>query len=190
MKAIELQPLGDIQPDVLESLSASLHHTFDVPAEIRGHSLPINRFYDEHRGQYNSTAILHHLNNPNLSPRHRKPHGSSDDVRVVGVTQHDLFIPILTYVFGEAALGGSVAVVSYHRFRNELYGLPANQQLVQERLWKVAIHEIGHTFGLVHCMLQQCVMHAASYVEELDLKGHEFCPYCRSSLGKPTRPRS
>lgn len=186
MKAIELQPLGDVHPDVLEILSLALHKTFDVPSTIRDRCLSIEQFYDEPRGQYNSTAILHSLTSP--APMQRKLHGSGDDVRVVGVTQHDLFIPILTYVFGEAALGGSVAVVSYHRFRNELYGLPSNQQLVQERLWKVTVHEIGHTSGLEHCMLQQCVMHAASYVEELDLKGHEFCPYCLSSFKKRARP--
>jgi len=177
MKAIELQPLGDAEPDVLGCLCRALQETFDVPASIRGGTMDIGRFFDDRRNQYNSTAILHQMGgSSSLRP---DPHVAPDArTLLVGVAQRDLFIPILTYVFGEAALGGSVAVVSYHRFRNELYGLQPDKGLMLERLRKVAIHEIGHTMGLVHCPLQYCVMHSASYVEELDLKGHEFCPHC------------
>ena len=182
MKAIELQPLGDAEPDVLESICPALQDAFGVAARVRTTPFPIDPFYDEQRGQYNSTAILHQLSNL-FSPPHADAGFHPDkDLCVVGITRRDLFIPILTYVFGEAALGGDVAVVSYHRFRNELYGLSPNRPLVLERLRKVAIHELGHTLGLVHCTLQYCVMHAASYVEELDLKGHEFCPFCRNAL--------
>jgi archaemetzincin len=180
MKAIELQPLGAADADVLEFLSLALRGTFSVPARPRRTSLPIEQFHDEPRDQYNSTAILHWLNERELQ---RAKH----DVLVLGITAEDLYIPILTYVFGEAALGGFVAVVSYHRFRNELYGLPPDQQLLKERLWKVAVHELGHTGGLVHCLFQHCVMHAASSVEELDLKGHDFCPYCRTGLSSRSR---
>jgi archaemetzincin len=186
MKAIELQPLGDAEPDVLESICPALHEAFGVAARVRGTPFPIDPFYNEQRGQYNSTAILHQLCNCFSLPPADTSFHPNNDVCVIGITQRDLFIPILTYVFGEAALGGHVAVVSYHRFRNELYGLSPNRQLVIERLRKVAIHELGHTLGLVHCTHLDCVMHAASYVEELDLKGHEFCPSCSNAI--PKRP--
>ena len=182
MKAIELQPLADAEDDVLESLCSALQAAFGVSVRIRRATLSIDQFFEERRGQYNSTAILEHLN-PSPAASHRDVASSShDDIRVVGVTRHDLFIPILTYVFGEAPLGGNAAVVSYHRFRNELYGLVPDRTLVLERARKVAIHELGHCLGLVHCAVQNCVMHAASYVEELDLKGHEFCHSCRTVL--------
>ncbi len=183
MNAIELQPLGDAEPDVLASLCRALHEAFGVPAKVRDGFIDIGRFYDERRAQYNSTDILHHIGGV-LSHPPKVHHPPPERVCVVGVTRSDLFIPILTYVFGEAALGGNAAVVSYHRFRNELYGLAADWDLMVERLRKVAIHEIGHMLGLVHCTLQYCVMHSASYVEELDLKGHEFCPFCKSHVGK------
>lgn len=185
MNAIKLQPLGGAEPDVLESLSPGLEKAFGVPVGISNQSLSISRFYDEHRGQYNSSAILHSLLSPPKSGLHAGISLPGNGVRIVGITHHDLFIPILTYVFGEAALGGDAAVVSYHRFRNELYGLPSDRPLMLERARKVAIHELGHTFGLVHCTVQHCVMHGASYVEELDLKGHEFCPYCSSAIKRP-----
>ncbi|MFN0158391.1 MAG: archaemetzincin family Zn-dependent metalloprotease [Bacteroidota bacterium] len=182
MTAIEVQPLAEVDAGVFDGLGSALRETFGVAVSIRPRSIPIDRFYDSQRGQYNSTAILHYLDHSAPSTLRTLTTQTGHAVRIVGVTGQDLFIPILTYVFGEAALGGNVAVVSYHRFRNELYGLPSNQQLVQERLQKVVIHELGHSLGLVHCSLHSCVMHAASYVEELDLKGHGFCPYCHNLL--------
>jgi len=184
MKVIELQPLGNPEPDVLESICPALHEAFSVPVRVRGTPFPIDPFYNEQRGQYNSTAILYQLGNLLSPPPADSGFHPNNDACIIGVTQHDLFIPILTYVFGEAVLGGNVAAVSYHRFRNELYGLSPNRQLMIERLRKVAIHELGHTLGLVHCTLPHCVMHAASYVEELDLKGHEFCPSCNNAIPK------
>lgn len=189
MKAIELQPLGDNEPDVLVSLRRALQETFGVPAKVRDAPMEIVPFYDEKRGQYNSTAILHRIAGGAASHPANGNLKRDDGVCIMGITAYDLFIPILTYVFGEAALDGSVAVVSYHRFRNELYGLPVDRPLMIERLCKVAIHEIGHTLGLVHCTLQYCVMHSASYVEELDLKSPQFCPFCRNLLGHRLLPR-
>jgi hypothetical protein len=66
---------------------------------------------------------------------------------VLGIAGVDLFIPILTYVFGEAQLAGRAAVVSTYRLDNALYGLPANHRLLLDRLAKEAIHELGHTAG-------------------------------------------
>lgn len=183
MKGIDIQPLGGAESDVLQSVCVALEKTFGVAVNVREQVVSIDQFYDERRGQYNSTEILNHLNYLG-EPGHRG-NSSSGRHHVVGVTPHDLFIQILTYVFGEAALGGRVAVVSYHRFHNELYGLPPDRPLVLERARKVAIHEVGHSLGLIHCSMQSCVMHAASYVEDLDLKGAEFCPLCRSSLASP-----
>ncbi len=185
MKAIDIQPLGSAESDVLESLCIALREAFGVTVAVRNQAISIDRFYDERRGQYNSTAILNHLNQIGKQAHHGNPSHRRQQVQVIGVTPHDLFIQILTYVFGEAELGGTVAVVSYHRFRNELYGLPPDRSLVLDRIRKVAIHEVGHSLGLVHCSTQYCVMHAASYVEDLDLKGQEFCPLCRSSIETP-----
>ncbi len=185
MRPIILQPLGDAEPEVLESVIPALQEVFGVPVRAGGKAVPLGIHYDEKRGQYNSTSILHDLERTVGD----QPH-AADGPQVVGITRQDLFIPILTYVFGEAALGGRIAVVSYHRFREEVYGLAPDPALVTERLSKVIVHEIGHSLGLVHCTSQECVMHAASYVEELDLKSHNFCRYCRDFInGKPHNPQ-
>ena len=90
--------------------------------------------------------------------------------------------PVLTYVFGEAQLGGRAAVVSLHRLDDELYGLPPNPKRLFQRLVKEAVHELGHTFDLVHCHEDGCVMASSTYVEEIDLKSERFCASCRASV--------
>jgi archaemetzincin len=103
--------------------------------------------------------------------------------RLLAVTSLDLFVPVLTFVFGEAQLGGSCAIVSVHRLREEVYGLPADPVLLQERLFKEAVHELGHTFGLRHCDDWRCVMTSSHSVEWLDVKSSELCANCRKFIG-------
>jgi len=107
--------------------------------------------------------------------------------KYLAVIDLDLFIPILTFVFGEAQLDGPMAIVSTFRLHPEFYGLPKNDSLVLQRLEKESIHELGHTFGLRHCPDYQCVMTASTDVEEIDLKGVEFCPDCQVALTKCKR---
>jgi len=90
-----------------------------------------------------------------------------------------LYIPILTFVFGEAQMGGPCAVLSGHRLRQEFYGLPADQRVFRQRVLKEAVHELGHTLNLTHCDDYRCVMASSHAVEWIDLKEEELCPACR-----------
>ena len=100
--------------------------------------------------------------------------------RVLGITDQDLFIPILTYVFGEAQLGGAAAVVSTARLSDgvEEFG----HKVLTERLIKEAVHELGHCFGLRHCLAAGCVMGRSSGVRDVDAKGRTLCADCRARL--------
>ncbi|MBI2425771.1 MAG: hypothetical protein HYV27_23300 [Candidatus Hydrogenedentes bacterium] len=101
---------------------------------------------------------------------------------LLAITGHDLFIPILTYVFGEAHLNGPAAIVSTHRLTPEFYGLPADAELLEERACTEAVHELGHTAGLLHCSDYSCAMHASHAPEEIDLKEADFCTACKQYL--------
>lgn len=90
----------------------------------------------------------------------------------------DLFIPILTFVFGQAQLGGRVALMSAHRLHPQFYGLPEDKKLFYSRCEKEANHELGHTRGLTHCRSYDCVMHVCNSVEQVDLKRSSFCATC------------
>ncbi|MCL5742810.1 MAG: archaemetzincin [Acidobacteria bacterium] len=187
MKPIRLVPVRDITvwpstrngselTGLLEPLSRDLARTFAAPCHIGPESLDAGFALDEDRGQYHSSAILKRL---------VKGAGQREE-RVLGVTALDLYVPILTFVFGEALLEGNCAVVSLHRLREELYGLPPRTDLLFERLVKESVHELGHTFGLRHCFDWQCVMASSFAVERIDVKSAGFCAACRKVVaGRP-----
>ena len=180
MRPIHLIPLTSgvpagprIEPELalLEFLAASLARTFRTPCRIRPEMLDIANAWDTARQQYYSTAILQRLER-----------SSDGGARVLGVTDCDLFVPVLTFVFGEAQLDGNCAAVSMARLHEEFYGLPARQDLLRDRLVKEAVHELGHTFGLRHCADWRCVMSSSHAVERLDVKGADFCVRCRKPV--------
>ena len=164
---------GEPRLDRLEQLAVALARTFGTPCRIQPTTLDISFALEERRNQYYSTAILQRLEQ-----------ACNPDARVLGVTNCDLFVPVLTFVFGEAQLDGNCAVVSLARLGDEFYGLPAREDLLRERLIKEAGHELGHTFGLRHCADWQCVMSSSHGVERLDVKGAAFCERCRKPLAR------
>jgi archaemetzincin len=168
---IQLLPIGvSIELEVLDRLAASLAAIFADSCHVRPAAVDASFAFDGVRRQYHSTAILAHLD------RTIPDQGS----RVLGVTADDLFVPIFTFVFGEAQIMGRCAVVSIHRLREEFYGLPDNSALADERLLKEAVHELGHTAGLRHCQDWQCVMASSHSVDRLDVKETAFCDRCRA----------
>lgn len=145
-----------------------------LPFQFESITIPVELelYYAADRNQYYSTLILAQLIK-------QLP---EDGLKIVGITQVDLFIPILTFVFGEAQLNGVGALVSTFRLRNEFYGLVPNEKLFHERIVKELVHELGHTFGLVHCPDYNCVMHSSTYVEDTDLKQARYCPNCDKDI--------
>lgn len=177
MSAIFIVPVNTPHDIDLSTLSEVLSFTFRLPTMISQMRLDPEFAYDPSRAQYNSTEILATL-------LKNKP---EEAFKVLGVTDVDLFIPVLTFVFGEAQLDGPAALVSTHRLRNQFYGLPKDGALLQARLEKEAVHELAHTFGLVHCPDQSCVLNSSTYVENIDLKEKTFCTDC---LGLLTQKQS
>jgi len=164
---IELEDHSD-----LGMLETFISETFHLKTRRREFEINLGGVFDPGRGQYNSSLILQQLI--------MKPPPDAD--KILGVLDVDLFIPILTFVFGEAQLKGIGAVVSTQRLHNRFYGLPENSELASERLLKEAVHELGHTFGLIHCSQPKCVMNSSTYVENIDQKPAELCPLCQKSI--------
>jgi archaemetzincin len=156
----------------LERLRGLLEARFHTSVAVSQCEFDSRPFFDAARNQYYSSAIIEEL----------EKDLPEDGSRVLGVTGLDLFVPILTFVFGEARLNGRCAVVSTYRLNNKLYGLPEDPDLLHERLFKEAIHELGHTYGLIHCHNPDCVMKSSTYVEEIDYKSSRFCDRCEELL--------
>ena len=162
----------DDSPPRLADVCRQLEQTFLT--EVRCGPLldrPLDA-YDAHRAQYESTRILKWLAG-------RVPPGARS---VLCLTDQDLCIVVLTYVFGEAQVGGPAAVVSTARLCRGLAGDPADGRLCHDRLVKECVHEIGHTFGLTHCRVRGCVMGRANTIHDVDAKGDDLCRECRVAL--------
>ena len=172
MRIISLMPVGRLDRALLKPLAEGLTHRLRVACSIQPDALEAEFALNPLRGQYHSTEILKKI-------LQRPP---SETWKVLGVTEMDLYIPVLTYVFGEAQLADGGAVVSTHRLRQEFYGMPTDRDLLHQRLLKEALHELGHTYGLRHCPDYTCVMSASNGVERIDLKRAEFCPSCTRLL--------
>ncbi|MGA2227649.1 MAG: archaemetzincin family Zn-dependent metalloprotease [Syntrophobacteraceae bacterium] len=155
-------------------LCDQLEARFHTEVKVTRCAFDSRAFFDLARNQYYSSAIIERL----------EQDLQTGDSKVLAVTGLDLYIPILTFVFGEARLNGRCALVSSYRLDNKFYGLPANPALLQERLLKESIHELGHSHGLLHCHNQECVMKSSTYVEEIDFKSSRFCDKCRDKLVK------
>lgn len=169
MSALHLLPVGPTDGPLLERLRRGLEDSLRVSCILLPQRLdPASAFHAE-RQQYHSTQIL------GMMPAFLQ----NGCWRILGVTSLDLYMPILTFVFGEAQLAGQCSLVSWRRLTQEFYGLPPDGEVLAERLLKEAVHELGHTLGLTHCQDYGCVMAASHSVEWIDLKGSAFCPGCR-----------
>ena len=134
------------------------------------HSKPdLSEFLDQDRQQYNAIKIMESFHN-------------EKSVKLILLTDVDLFIPIFTFVFGLAKLGGQTGIVSIHRLNNVFYGLPEDKELLTERTVKEIIHELGHLLGLKHCDNYNCVMTSSTVVDELDINSSSYCNKCKINI--------
>lgn len=152
--------------NVTTDLALVLHETVHSYGKLDVHA---DMVFDSSRKQFNASLLLARV----------LEKATAIEGKILAVTGVDLFIPVLTYVIGEAQLNGKASVMSTYRLHEELYGLPANPHLLRERILKEAIHELGHTFGLIHCRDPICVMRPSASVEEIDIKGISFCDECQ-----------
>jgi len=175
--AIRIHPFEGIGQEILTLLLNKLSKRFDTEATLC-ETLPISEpAYEPDRKQYRSNEFLKVLHNRWRGER----------VKALGVTHVDLFAPELNFIFGEAELGGTAAVISIARLDPTFFNRPANQKLLHKRVVKEAVHELGHAFGLRHCPSKKCAMHFSNSLSDTDFKQSRFCPVCSRLLSQAMR---
>ncbi len=176
MKGIVLIPIGTLKQNVAGFLTLSLPEILQAPCRILAADIALENYYSSDRKQYHSTEILRQL----------LPFATGKEEHILGIMDEDIYIPILTFVFGEAQLSGRCALMSGHRLHQKYYGLPEDETLYLHRCEKEAVHELGHTLGLKHCDNFECVMRYSNSVADIDTKRNVFCPACSQTLGIPS----
>ena len=157
---------------MIHEIAEKIKRVFGFPTTIETILQDLSFALDQNRNQYHSTMILKQL----------AAETPSTAIRVIAIAQVDLFIPILTHVYGEAQLGGTACIVSTYRL-NEGRSATNISSKFTERILKEAIHELGHTFNLRHCPEDTCIMHYCRNEEDVDRKSEQLCRYCKIMLG-------
>ena len=157
---------------LLQNLIEELSKRFSSNIRVIDLNLNIDNFFSLERKQYFSTQIIAEaikLTN-------------EFDGKIVMLTDVDIFVPALTFIFGEAQLNGKHSILSVCRLYEEFYSNSSNKNLLMERTIKEVLHELGHCYGLRHCLDWDCVMHSSPGIEEVDIKGVSYCSNCVSSI--------
>lgn len=177
MSVVDLVGIGGPPEEVMVAVEGCVRGGFGMtPRRTSDLPMPSGAF-DAARGQYSSPLVLRQV--------HERR--GKDAVRILALTEADLFIPMLSFVFGQAQLKGTAAIVSVARLRQEFYGLPADGRLLTERVVKETLHEMGHTLGIVHCSDTACAMSLSTTVHQIDTKDGSFCPGCSVLLEEELR---
>jgi archaemetzincin len=171
VSAVEIVPLGSLlPPERAERIGARLSRELSVACRLaRPAALPPAAIPG--RDQLDADAILASLE---AAP--------AEGVVRLGVTGHDLAIPVFTFVFGRARAGGAAAILSLARLDPAFYGLPPDEEELLRRTVREALHELAHVASLAHCSQALCLMRFAGSVEKADLRGARFCAECAARL--------
>ena len=174
LQNITLISFAYLEKEFLENIASAVKQEFQHPVIFKEAHIDLSEFYDPGRRQYNANYLLREID----------VKFSNDLIKSIGLLNVDLFIPILTYIFGQAFLMGNTGIASIYRLNNERYGMPKDDKLLLDRFIKEVIHELGHTFGLIHCHDQTCVMRSSTYVEDIDQKSQNLCNNCKTEALK------
>jgi len=171
IESVLITPIGVFDDDILSAVEKAIPAQFGMTCRIEQLLDDIGFAWNVERRQFHSTAILARLSA-------MKPPAA---LKVIALTHKDLFIPILTHVYGEAQLGGACCIVSTYRLADGISRV-AQRAVYLERIVKEAAHELGHTLDLRHCRDSRCLMHYCRNIHDVDTKTHRLCRYCQVLL--------
>lgn len=163
MRKILLVSFGKIDKKILDYIAKQVTNTITIKAEFLK-ELPVP--WTKKRGkQLKASDLLMAMTGlvENIGT-----------IAVIGITDKDIYMPRLNFVFGLASPKEKVAVVSLARLKSE------KSQLFKKRIKKEILHEIGHILGLNHCPDEKCAMRFSKNIIDVDNKTDNFCQICKS----------
>lgn len=170
-RLIAIVAVGISATSLPQGLEAGIADALGGSVAVQGETPLPAKAYHSARRQHSAAELLYAL-------RPVKP----TEGLLLGVTEVDLYTPGFSFIFGQAAQGIEIAVISLCRLRPQFYGLPPDEATLSRRAVKEAVHETGHLLGLRHCPHSHCVMFFSNELSDTDRKEASFCPDCRSKL--------
>lgn len=173
---VVLLPIGALDEELLKQVIPDVEQTFNRTLVI-AKALPVPKYaYNPTREQYHSAAIL-----KRVESMLKEDWGAA-----IGISDIDLFVPEVPFVFGEADRSTRSAVISLSRLRPEIGSTDSRREGLIKRLTSEVIHQLGLLSGLAHCPNNRCVMFQSTTVQDTDKKGVQFCANCRKRLAAST----
>lgn len=169
---IFLAPVGLSNLEIVPAISEELRKKLRAPVSTIDLPLDLEIVKSSERNQFYSTKLIAQ------ALKLTDPYNG----KVLILVDVDLYIPVFTFLFGEAQLKGKHSIVSLCRLHEEFYTGKTNAPLLFARTMKEVYHELGHNFGLLHCENWDCVMHSSASIEEVDIKGKFYCSRCEREI--------
>jgi predicted Zn-dependent protease len=178
--AITIWRLGPVQDGLIGILARVITDAFHIPCVIQP------AFIDERPSLRPGWKGI----SANVFLRQTLSRCRKREAAALGITEKNI-VPSASYnfLFGYAYLGLPAATASIHPLNLD----DPSEQLLAERLAKIAIHELGHSFGLDHHSYEEevdCLMVGDADVdctETVDSGGIQFCRHCQAMLQKRLR---
>jgi archaemetzincin len=163
---ILVQPFKDIDTNDVDYVVVGLKKNYPYIRVKKSLALPSNA-WNASRRRYRADSLINFLNS-----------NSKEAEVVIGLTNRDISTTNGSVAdWGVMGLGfcpGRACVVSTFRL---------SPQYRRAQLFKVSMHELGHTQGLQHCKVKTCLMRDADGRNSIN-EEKEFCIQCRSVLSK------
>ncbi len=175
---IAVQPLGHVETGILSRIKRGISRLYNADVVIlKEKELPPHAYYRPRR-RYRADKLLRYLERITAGKY----------TKVVGITTRDISTTKGKFydwgIFGLGSMGGKSCVVSTFRLRSGRGG----RRKFTDRLVKVVNHELGHTFGLGHCPVKNCLMQdARGTIVTVDSETGEFCSRCGKELKEVIR---
>lgn len=182
-RIIYLQKIGKLDQSLLINLKSHLERElfeFNIRVKINEDQITLtDSEYNKSKEQFNASKILKKI---------KKEFPNKDFFRILGILDEDIYSKNYNFIFGLANMRSGVALISLTPLREKfyketsiLYRKHETREDIEDRIFKEAIHELGHTFGLRHCN-NPCIMRSSNSLKETDEKLPEFCKSCLNLL--------